>query len=100
MAKHEGVGTQLLSAPQDFLHGLIGGLLGPLLVLAGAMGLLFALTRKLPAIREVVRSNGQRERAVVLAPRAEALATWSSYGGELQGAWLRLRAARNSRPRG
>jgi hypothetical protein len=99
MTRHEETWTRLVAIPRDFTHGLVGGLAGPLLALAGALGLIFALTRRLPAIKEVVRSSGERDRAIVLASVAEARASWARYGGELRGAIIELRARRNAHRR-
>jgi hypothetical protein len=49
--------SQALEAPRAFGYGLLGGLLGPLVALGGAVGLLYALTRQLPAIKSVTRSD-------------------------------------------
>jgi len=92
MARHKGIGTQLLAVPRDFLHGLLGGLFGPLLALAGAVGLIYLLTRQLPAVKEVTRNDGTRRKAITLTSPLEARATWARYGGELRGAVLELRA--------
>ena len=83
---------QLLSAPLDFLHGLIGGLFGPLLALAGTVGLIYALTQKLPALKKVAKSNGDQHTAIILAPSLEARASWARYGGELRSILLALKA--------
>jgi hypothetical protein len=92
MAKREGTGAQLLAAPHDFLHGLLGGLFGPLLALVGAVGLVYLLTRQLPALKEVTRNDGTRHKTIALTSPLEARATWARYGGELRGAMLELRA--------
>jgi hypothetical protein len=97
MSRQDQLWADLLAAPGDFLHGFLGGLLGPVLALAGAVGLVFLLTRKLPAIKQVTRSDGQRGKAIVLASQAEARASWARYGGEFRGAMLELRSRRSGR---
>jgi hypothetical protein len=92
MSEYKQMWSQLLAAPRDFLHGLLGGLLGPALALAGAIGLIYGLTRQLPAIKEVVSADGTRNKAIVLAPQAEARASWARYSGDLRGAMLERRA--------
>ena len=89
--------SQMLEAPRTFAYGLVGGLLGPLVALGGAVGLLYALTRQLPAIKPVTRSDGQQGTAIVLASPTEARASWARYGGELRGAMLELKARRQAR---
>jgi hypothetical protein len=84
--------SQMLEAPRAFGHGLLGGLLGPIVALGGAVGLLYALTRQLPAIKSVTRSDGQQGTALVLSSPTEARASWARYGGELRGAMLELKA--------
>lgn len=96
MASHRVNWAQWLTAPRDFLHGFIGGLLGPLLALAGSAGLLFLLTRQLPAIKEVTRAPGDRQKALILASLPEARASWARYWGDLHAALLELRAHRGS----
>ena len=86
--------SQVLEAPRAFGHGFLGGLLGPLLALGGAVGLLYALTRRLPAIKPVTRSDGRQGTAIVLASPTEARASWARYGGELRGAMLEVKARR------
>lgn len=97
MAKHEATWAQLATAPGDFLHGLLGGLLGPALALAGAIGLVYVLTQQLPAIKQVTKANGERHKAIVLASQAEARASWARYSGDLRGALLESRAHTRSR---
>ena len=94
MTTKEQFWAEALAAPRAFLAGFLGGLLGPLLALAGAIGLVYVLTQKLPAIKDVQRSDGERGKAIVLAPQAEARASWARYGGDLRGAMLELRARR------
>lgn len=89
---YEPILAHWLAVPRDFLHGFLGGLLGPLLALLGSMGLLYLVTRKLPAIKQVSRRDGSLERAIVLAPSLEARASWSRYGGELQSMILEFKA--------
>jgi hypothetical protein len=88
--------SQMLEAPRAFAHGLFGGLIGPLVALGGAVGLLYALTRQLPAIKPVTRSDGQQGTAIVLASPTEARASWVRYGGELRGAMLEVKARRRA----
>ena len=97
MNKHEQTWADLLAAPGDFFHGLLGGLLGPVLALAGAVGLIYLLTGQLPAVKEVTRNNGSRGKAIVLASQAEARASWARYAGELRGAMLDLKAQKKVR---
>ena len=97
MSKHERTWSDLLAVPSDFFHGLLGGLLGPVLALAGAVGLIYLLTGQLPAVKEVTRNNGSRGKAIVLASQAEARASWVRYGGELRGAMLDLQARKKAR---
>ena len=92
MKKDQKVWPQLLSTPLDFLHGLLGGLLGPVMALAGAVGLIYVITKQLPALKEVTKSDGTRLRAITLASPLEARSSWARYGGELRGAMLELRA--------
>lgn len=96
MTTKEQFWAELLAAPRAFLSGLLGGLFGPVLALAGVVGLLYALTRQLPAIKDVQRSDGGRSKAIVLAPQAEARASWARYGGDLRGAMLELRSRRDA----
>jgi hypothetical protein len=86
--------AEMLAAPRAFLYGLLGGLLGPVVALAGAVGLIYVLTHQLPAIKEVQRSDGERSKAVVLAPQGEARASWARYSGDLRGSMLELRSRR------
>jgi hypothetical protein len=88
--------TELRDTPRAFAQGLVGGLLGPVVAVGGAVGLLYLLTRQLPAIKPVTRSNGQQGKAIVLASPTEARASWARYGGELRGAMLELKARRQS----
>ena len=67
-----------------------------LMALGGAVGLLYALTHKLPAIKSVTRSDGQQGTAIVLASPTEARASWARYGGELRGAMLEVKARRQA----
>lgn len=97
MSKHERTWADLLAVPGDFLHGLLGGLLGPVLALAGAVGLIYLLTGQLPAVKEVTRNNGSQGKAIVLTSQAEARASWIRFSGELRGAMLDLKARRQSR---
>ena len=97
MRDREGAWAQVLAVPRDFLHGLLGGLLGPLLALAGAVGFIYLLTKQLPALKEVTRGDGVTHRAIVLASPLEARATWARYGGELRGVLLELKARAQSR---
>ena len=92
MSKNELFWAELLAVPGDFLHGLLGGLLGPILALAGAVGLVYLLTGRLPAVKEVTRTDGSRGKAVTLASQAEARASWARYSGEFRGAMLDLKA--------
>jgi len=92
MAEHRVTWAEWLTAPRDFLHGFLGGLLGPLLALAGSVGLLFFLTRQLPTIKEVTHADGDRQKALVLASLPEARASWARYWGDLHVALLELRA--------
>ena len=97
MSKRERTWADLLAVPGDFFHGLLGGLLGPVLALAGAVGLIYLLTGQLPAIKEVTRHDGSRGKAILLAPQAEARASWARYGGDLRGAMLDLKAQKKVR---
>ena len=92
MTTKEQFWVQAMAAPRAFLYGLLGGLLGPIVALAGAVGLVYALTRQLPAIKDIQRANGERGKAIVLAPQAEARASWARYSGDLRGAMLELRS--------
>ena len=94
MTTKEQFWADALAAPRAFLSGLLGGLTAPLLALAGAVGLVYLLTRQLPAIKEVQRSDGERAKAIVLAPQAEARASWVRFGGDLRGTMIELRARR------
>lgn len=82
----------LLTIPRAFLHGLLGGLFGPLLALGLAVGVVYLSTGQLPAFRDVRGTDGVRRGAITLAPPLEARASWARYGGELRGAMLELRA--------
>jgi hypothetical protein len=88
--------AELSATPRAFTHGLLGGLFGPVVALGGAVGLLYLLTRQLPAIKPVTRSDGQQGQAIVLASPTQARASWARYGGELRGAMLELKARRQS----
>jgi hypothetical protein len=99
MAYHRATWAEWLTAPRDFLHGFLGGLLGPLLALAGSTGLLFLLTRQLPAIKEVTRTDGDRQKALVLASLPEARASWARCWGDLHAALLELRVHHGSHSR-
>ena len=92
MTTKEQFWAEALAAPRAFLYGLLGGLFGPVVALAGAVGLIYALTQQLPAIKDVQRSDGERGKALVLAPQAEARASWARYSGDLRGAMLELRS--------
>jgi hypothetical protein len=92
--------SALLTVPRDFAHGLLGGFLGPILALAGTVGLIYLATKQLPALKEVTRNDGSRHRAIVLAPPLEARASWARYGGELRGAMLELKARARSEKAG
>jgi hypothetical protein len=92
MANNEQFWAKASTAPRAFLYGLLGGLLGPVLALGGAVGLVYALTQQLPAIKEVQRSDGQRGKAIILAPQAEARASWIRFGADLRGTMLELRS--------
>ena len=100
MRDREGAWTQLMAVPRDFVHGLLGGLLGPLLALGGMVGFIYLLTKQLPALKEVTRSDGVTHKAIVLAPPLEARATWARVGGELRGLLLDLRARGQTRSGG
>jgi hypothetical protein len=89
---HKGTWTDLQAAPRDFAHGFLGGLLGPVLALAAAVGLAYVATRKLPAVKEVTRSDGTRHRAISLVPSLEARASWARTAGDLRSAMLERRA--------
>ena len=97
MANQEQAWSDLLAAPRDFFQGLLGGLFGALLALVGAIGLVYSLTGQLPSIKEVRRRDGERNVAIVLAPQAEARASWVRFSGDLRGAMLDLKARRQSR---
>ena len=94
MTTKEQFWTEALAAPRAFLYVLLGGLFGPIVALVGAVGLIYALTKQLPAVKDIQRSNGQRGKAIVLAPQAEARASWARYSGDLRGAMLELRSRR------
>jgi len=83
---------ELLEAPRVFLYGFLGGLLGPLVALAGAVGVVYAATGKLPAFRDVTKDDGSHHRAITLTPPLEARASWVRYGGDLRGAMLEVKA--------
>lgn len=89
------VWRDVLALPRAWVAGLTGGLLGPVLALAGAIGLIYWATHKLPALQEIVGGDGSRKRALTLADPLEARATWARYGGELRGAMLALKARRS-----
>ena len=93
----ESFWTELSAVPRAFAHGLVGGLFGPVVAVGGAVSLLYLLTRQLPAIKPVTRSDGQQGKAIVLSSPTEARASWARYGGELRGAMLELKARRQSR---
>jgi hypothetical protein len=98
MAEARGqIWTEVREVPRAFAHGLLGGFLGPVLALGGAVGLLYLLTRQLPAVKDVTRSDGQEGKAITLAPPAEARASWARYAGALRGAMIELRARRQAR---
>jgi len=97
MRDREGAMGQLLAVPRDFLHGFLGGLLGPLLALVGTIGLIYLLTKQLPALKEIAKSDGVPQKAIVLTSPLEARATWARYGGELRGVLLELKARTQSR---
>jgi hypothetical protein len=92
MTNKEQFWAAVSAAPRAFLHGLLGGLFGPVLALAGAVGLIYALTRQLPAIKDVQRSDGERGKAIILASQREARASWVRFGADLRGTMLELRA--------
>ena len=89
---HKATWTELRAAPRDFAHGFLGGLLGPVLALAAAVGLTYVATRKLPAVKEVTQSDGTRHRAISLAPPLEARASWARTAGDLRSVMLELKA--------
>ena len=97
MPEHEKTWAQLLSAPRDFMHGLLGGLLAPALALAGAVGMLYVLTGHLPALKKVTKTDGTQRKALTLASPLEARATWARYGGDLRAALLENKARRHPR---
>ena len=98
MAEAKGqLWTEVREVPRAFAHGVLGGLLGPALALGGAVGLIYLLTRQLPAVKDVTRSDGREGRAITLASQTEARASWVRYGGELRAAKLELRARRQAR---
>ena len=82
----------LRAAPIDFVQGFLGGLLGPVLALGAAVGIVYLATKQLPALKEVTRNDGTRHRAIALTAPLEARASWARYGGELRGAMLDLKA--------
>jgi hypothetical protein len=86
------VWADLLAAPRNFAHGFVGGLLGPILALAAAVGVIYVATKQLPALKEVNRNDGTRHRAIVLAAPLEARASWARYGGDLRAAMLEIKA--------
>jgi len=97
MPDSKAIWAHLLTVPRAFLHGLIGGLAAPILALAGAVGLLYLFTHKLPAIAEVTRASGGRENTLVLAAQTQARASWVRYAGKLRGAMLEARARRKTK---
>jgi hypothetical protein len=99
MTDYEPTLAQWLAAPGEFLRGFLGGLLGPLLALFGSMGLLYLVTKKLPAVKQVSKNDGSIQRAIVLAPSLEARASWSRYGGELRSMLLELKARAQAKAR-
>jgi hypothetical protein len=84
----------LLAIPRAFVHGLLGGLFGPLLALGLSVGVIYLTTGQLPAFKDVRSPAGGRRGAITLAPALEARASWARYSGELRGAMLELRARR------
>ncbi len=92
MKEHEWTLAQWLAAPRDLAQGFLGGLFGPLLALVGAVGLIYMVTKKLPAIKKVSKGDGTTQRALVLALPLEARASWARYGGEFRSAWLEWKA--------
>jgi hypothetical protein len=92
MTNKEQFWAEVSAAPRAFLHGLLGGLFGPVLALSGAVGLIYALTRQLPAVKDVQRSDGGRGKAIILAPQAEARASWMRFVADLRGTMLELRS--------
>jgi hypothetical protein len=84
----------LLAIPDAFLHGLLGGLFGPLVALGLAVGIIYLSTGQLPAFKDVRSPEGVRRGAITLAPALEARASWARYSGDLRGAMLELRARR------
>ncbi len=92
MKEHELTLAQWLAAPRDFAQGFLGGLFAPLLALAGAVGIIYLATRKLPAIKEVNKDDGSTRRALVLALPLEARASWAKYSGEFRSAMLEWKA--------
>jgi hypothetical protein len=96
MSNYRPTLEQWLAAPRDFLHGFLGGLIGSLLALAGSIGLLYLVTKQLPAIKQVSKNDGMTQRAIVLAPSLEARASWSRYGGELRSTMLEFKARAQS----
>lgn len=95
MKEHEQALAQWLAAPRDAAQGLIGGLLAPLLALAGVIGLIYCATQKLPAIKEIARHDGTTQRAIIWASPLEARASWSRYGGEFRSTMLEFQAQSN-----
>ena len=84
--------SDLLATPRNFVHGFLGGLFGPVLALAAAIGVIYLATKQLPAIKGVTRNDGSKHRAITLAAPLEARASWARYGGELRAAILEMRA--------
>lgn len=82
----------LLTIPRAFMHGLLGGLFGPLLAVGLSVGIIYLTTGQLPAFKDVRSPEGIRRGAITLAPALEARASWARYSGELRGAMLELRA--------
>jgi hypothetical protein len=85
---------RLLTIPRAFMHGLLGGLFGPLLALGLSVGVIYLATGQLPAFKDVRSPEGIRRGAITLTPALEARASWARYSGELRGAMLELRARR------
>ena len=98
MNKENATLAQWLAAPHDFFHGLLGGLLGPLLALAGAIGILYLATGKLPAFKKVAKSDGSQHRALALESPLEARASWAKYGGEFRAMMLKFQARAQQTP--
>ena len=89
--------SDLLAAPRNFLHGFLGGLLGPVLALVASVAMVYVATKKLPALKQVARNDGTQHRAIALADPLEARASWARYGGELRAALLEMRAEKSAR---